>query len=480
MMILFLMLITFLLVIPYIFTPSYLYDEFAILEKGHFGFITTFYKILLTRKVFWVGLLISFFMLFTITKAIGQTAIADPAYWNMQRAMGGIIQQSAQARGYSTTDPRTYSTLYGIGKTATSTLAGVGAGVLVVGTAPGWATLLAVTAISAGVGYLVSLGIDAAVKWAFGTSPTSAAPVSATSITLMPGQYFPSAVTPTGTTQCSPLHPSVMLNMCPGASNGTYMTVCQTQEQTGTNPTYPSCVGGSFATAMAAAGYVKKDVSLITTSSPQSLATQVAASTSAQKSQPVSYQKMALLANELWKKAAAASDYAGIPYSVTQPITATDVETWAVANPSSYPTVGSLVAAVPSTATSTAFFPSTTTDSTTTPATASTSTPTTGTNAGQASAPINLGVDPNIGSPSLETTPTAQMIVNPLLNLFPTFKNFAVPAHSGICPKPTFDVFNKHFLMDSHCTLFENQRTVLYSSMMLVYVLASLFIVLKA
>ncbi len=36
---------------------------------------------------------------------------SNPAYANMQRAIGGIVENAAKARGFSTADPRSYGTL---------------------------------------------------------------------------------------------------------------------------------------------------------------------------------------------------------------------------------------------------------------------------------------------------------------------------------------------------------------------------------
>jgi hypothetical protein len=475
----FLFLFTLLCVIPYLFSPAYSYDELALIEKGHLGFVINFYKNLLTRKVFWVGLLISFFMLFTITKTIAQTATADPAYWNMQRAMGGIIQQAAQARGYSTTDPRTYSTLYGIGKAAVGATAvgAVGTGILVttgVVTAPAWGTVLAVAAVSGAVSYAVALGVDAIVRWAFGTnSVTSAKTWSATY--ACSGTYAQCA-TPVPPKSCS----AISNTAYPAGTINQWIVTCSCALDLNS-----VCVGSESTV----------------TAAPSTMTVTAAALTPAQLTQPVSYDAMAKMINYLWLKASQRADYAGLPYSTTQPITIAEVQTWATANPTIYPTVASLTVPITD---SSGFVPSVTTSaatavvpatSLTTPVVTTTTTTTnsagvttsTATSNG-ASQPVTVtnkvsvdfGVDPTIASPSMESTPSADSILFPLLNLFPTFKNFAVPAHSGVCPKPTFDVFNKNFLMDSHCTLFENQRTVLFSAMMLVYVLVSIFIVFKA
>jgi len=93
---------------------------------------------------------------------------------------------------------------------------------------------------------------------------------------------------------------------------------------------------------------------------------------------------------------------------------------------------------------------------------------------------VNLGTDPGIGAPTLETTPTAQAILNPVFNLLPSFRNFVVPAHSGACPKPSMTIFNKYMVMDAHCTVLENIRPTLYAVMFFVWLLLGALIVLAA
>jgi hypothetical protein len=418
-------------------------------------------------------------------------AVADPGYWNMQRAMGGIMQQAAQARGYSTTDPRTYGSLYSIGKTAASTAAAAGTGFLVIGTSPGWASVLAVAAVSAGVGYAVNLGLDALVQWKFGAL-TSSTPVTMTSVQITQGIYQPPTVPGVTCTTvnnisdwCNTSSQATSFSMC-WPSNMTYnptcacSLTCRNQFPPGTfTAPYPTSLSGT----MAALGFTNNPTSTPVTTTA-SMATQVTTMPTPEKTQPLNYKTMALLLNELWKKAATATDYAGIPYPATQPITETEVEAWAQANPQTYPTVAALTTAV-STSTATAssatgFQLSTTADSSTAPQTATSSTPTTGTNAGQANPVTNLGTDPNIGAPGLEQTPTAKMIMEPILTLFPSFKNYSVPGHNGQCPKPSFSAFSKTFVFQSHCSLLEDNRTALTNSMLLVFALAALFIVFSA
>lgn len=506
---------------------------------------------------------ISFF-LFATGHVFAQST-AEPAYANMQRAVGGIIDQVGQAHGYSTIDPRIYGTLHGVGQTATSAVAGLGAGLLV-GGVPAWGSLLAFTAISAGVGYAVSLGIDALVKWAFPTttsgSLTVTAPISTGSSTY-PNQILYSGDASTFTVASSDY--SIFYSRVPGGKDcwsNDFMAALSCSMPSGPNSnssglatmSTPDCNCGSTGCMWgkarlndyglrsvsvlrppASSGAAYSDVGLTcsvgtyvrgtvfgdgsvipdyvkncpigsaasrtwsstgaviwsecivyssvtssssgTDTSVKSLTDAAASLTSSQKSTPVGYGAMALMINGLWQKAATSSGYQGMPYVATQPVTATDVQNWAQANPLAYPTVQALTQPVANVATDLA--PSVSTQPTTPVTPATSTTAPTATNPSTQSQ-TNLGPDPNVGPPTLEPTPTANQILAPILGLFPTFKNFSVPAHAGECPKPSFDALNTHFVLDGHCALFEQQRAVIYGAMVLAFMLISLFIVLSA
>lgn len=413
-------------------------------------------------------------------------SVSEPAYANMQRAMGGIIQKATENMGYAATDPRTYGTLRGVGQTTAGAAAAAGTGILVAGSAPAWATILAVAAVGGAVSYGVGITMDAAVKWAFGTgsSPiTITIPATAGTGPLVPLGNPLGCSNPTQSTiynwcvkggERDPLcmstapYTCMTFNMCPGQNN----------------PTLACAPGGTFTgaaqtqTVLQAIGYTFAPATGTETQSNKTLVDAISALTAAQKQQAVSYDAMALMINQMWKKAAAQPGYAGVPYSVTNPVTAAQVQTWQQANPSAYPTVEALVSPVTSGATG--FSPSTTTATSTPVSPATSETAPTATNPSTQTSQINLGPDPNIGSPSLEGTPTAQMILAPLIALFPDLKAYNVPGHSGECPKPTFEVFGKSILMDQHCTLFEQQRAALYAAGLLAFTLVALFIVLSA
>jgi hypothetical protein len=101
-------------------------------------------------------------------------------------------------------------------------------------------------------------------------------------------------------------------------------------------------------------------------------------------------------------------------------------------------------------------------------------------------APINVNVDfgpdPGIGKPDigLEPTPTAQMILNPILNMLPGFKNLQLNGPTGACPTATFSVMGHVYVMENHCTLLESNRSTIGSISMAGYGLLTIIIILGA
>jgi hypothetical protein len=205
------------------------------------------------------------------------------------------------------------------------------------------------------------------------------------------------------------------------------------------------------------------------------------------KAKALSNATLAQIVNKAWQNAAAQPNYTGLPYSVTTPVTDADVATWRAENPMSVPTIGDLL--TPANAPNTTTVPISPTVTASDPNPAPTPTPTVGTNVNVVNTPnvnvvnkvsVDLGPDPGIAPPTLESTPTAQMILDPLLNLFPSLRNFVVPSHASECPKPVLTLFGRSMVLDGHCTLMESVRPTLYAVMAVVWVVVGLFIVLAA
>lgn len=191
---------------------------------------------------------------------------------------------------------------------------------------------------------------------------------------------------------------------------------------------------------------------------------------------PVNPQFIADATNKWWQQAAAQPGYNGLPYQYSDPVTAQDVQTYQQLNPSTYPTVSDFVAPAINPATNTA--PVATPSTSINPQTGEVIQP--GITPTPDAAKVDLGVDPVIGAPKLEATPTAAMILAPLLNLFPDLRSFVVPSHSGVCPKPSMSFFGKTYVLDGHCSMFETVRPTLYAVMSVVWTGLALFIILAA
>ncbi|MDN2672863.1 hypothetical protein OX459_15780 [Janthinobacterium sp. SUN026] len=211
-------------------------------------------------------------------------------------------------------------------------------------------------------------------------------------------------------------------------------------------------------------------------------------------SQPVSSQTLAKLTDAAWRRAAAQPDYQGHPYSAAYPVTAYDATTWTQAHPADAPKLDDLLrpASNPTTypdgvpiSTTVVYVPST-------PGTSPGTTPGTTVPNGNVNVintpnvnvvntvKVDFGTDPGVADPALENPPTGAQILQPLTSLFPELRSYQTPQHIGACPKPVFDVFGKTIVMDSHCTLAEQNRTALAALMMAVWMLVGLFILLSA
>lgn len=94
--------------------------------------------------------------------------------------------------------------------------------------------------------------------------------------------------------------------------------------------------------------------------------------------------------------------------------------------------------------------------------------------------PVDLGADPQTPVPTLEDTPTGEMILAPILGLFPDLSTWTVPSHSSVCPTPSFTVWGQTHVMTAHCDLLEANRTLIYTACLAAFAIAALFIALSA
>lgn len=389
------------------------------------------------------------FLAFASGSLFAQVSTGDAAYANMQRSVGGIVQSVAVSRGASVSDPRTYATLFGMGKAASASVAvgAVGTGLLVTTgavTAPAWGTILAIAAVSGAVSYGVSLGIDKLQKWLFGSNDVSSAASGweATFNCTSSNDGDPSDCVDTG---------------IPGRT-------CAVVSHLGGRDWIIQCraFDGTY-------------------NPPQTLASAVNDLPATALTSPVDYSSMALIVNDLWKKAAAEPDYQGLPFVLTQPVTATEVQTWALANPAVYPKVADLLAPVTDTATGLAPSSTASASSSVSPVTTPVNpyaTPQQTATSSSVTVALDLGANPGIPTPALD----ASDFLQPLLNMLPGWRSALFTAQ-GQCMKPSFDlrpVIPSVIEMHSHCDLFEQNRALLSAVMAVVWLMLAAFIVLGA
>jgi len=207
---------------------------------------------------------------------------------------------------------------------------------------------------------------------------------------------------------------------------------------------------------------------------------------------PLDAMTLANITNSTWQRAASQAGYSGLPYSPSQPVSYGDVQPWIQANPTAAPTVGDLLSPAANPASNTVTInPTVQPGQSSNPGTNPGGDTGTGasSNVSVVNTPnvnvvnkvsVDLGADPNVGSPGLESMPTISMILQPLLNLLPDLKSWAVPAHTAQCPQPSIDLFGKTFKMTAQCDLAEQNRTAITSLAVAAFAIAALFIVLTA
>ena len=92
---------------------------------------------------------------------------------------------------------------------------------------------------------------------------------------------------------------------------------------------------------------------------------------------------------------------------------------------------------------------------------------------------LDLGQYPEAAEPQLEPV-EASAILQPIFDLFPALQNYSVPDHESECYRPTFELWGKEYVIESHCDLLEQHRDLLKSVCSVLWAIAALFVFLKA
>jgi hypothetical protein len=438
-----------------------------------------------------------------------------PASYNkMQSTLSGVLYKKAGQSGIQSDGDRIWamrgtSTIDAVSGVVGTTAAAVTGGLLAAATAPGWAGIAIVATVSTVIGYAVNLGINSLVKWWFRDDQkidVSGDSSTANSTEMVQGgQYWKSSGFPReitgGNGEAVARQNYDDRRSLPGNSYMAETPTCTTYTTGSGSPTV-SCNGYGLATrypsgAPTSCPATKFAINNVCTdyaptvfaeprTAPKTLKEAIDAIPAADKTKPVNPAIIAALANQLWKQAASKPDYQGMPYNYANPITTEDVDQWQKANPDYYPTVDDFVK------------PNPTETSTGSPWSLPVSGQPVGTPNGTPSAPtgttnpavpvgtttpapvVNLGADPGLTAPSLETPPTPAEILAPILNLMPALKNFRPNTQAGTCPTPSFQFLGSTQTLTAHCTLIQNNKSIMQAAMGFAWAVMALFIVLSA
>lgn len=217
---------------------------------------------------------------------------------------------------------------------------------------------------------------------------------------------------------------------------------------------------------------------------------------------------LARVVDTTWRSAASAPEYEGLPYSLTSPVTAQEVEPWARANPSVVPRIEDffrpavqpgeqIVPIAPTIQPKIKPDPVTDPQTRPNPETDPAIDPRANENVNVVNTPnvnvvnrptvevanpvkVDLGTAPQVATPTLDEPPTATMILDPILKMLPGFTDWKTPKYAAECPRPTFELFSKRIRMDAMCDLAEKYRPMITSIMLAVFVLIAATIVLAA
>ncbi len=448
-----------------------------------------------------------FLWVFLAIFSAGQVRAAAVPVSRTQNALSGVIQTKMANRGFAANDPRWVTTLQTVGSgiggaaaaAAVVTLAGV--------TAPAWVTAGAVVGLTALFAAGIDLAIDG-VRWLLNPDGTVTVGVTGAGggsllvggafVRGSAGGYYPAPHTKDqaaddwarlcgNSTECGFELKLDKVTQGTSGSDVIFTSVYDVWDPRGfmvTNFGLTEYPRGSPVSCGPGLVYFQGNCVTMKTPptgpTPKPVSDAVASISAADKGRAANPILIAALANAAWQKAAASPGYAGLPYDPANPITAGDATVWQAQNPTNWPSVGDLVMPQAAPAGGTASTPFTLpTDTSPVSSTDPSTSPSAGINPSTQPL-INLGVDPGIGAPVLESTPTAQAILSPVLGLLPSLKTFVVPAHQSTCPVGSANLFGKQLLLDGHCALTEGARPTLYPVMAFVWLFVALLIILAA
>jgi hypothetical protein len=413
-------------------------------------------------------------------------AAAVPAYSpRFGQATSSLIGQKVIARGFAANDPRYAATVSGVGAVVTTIAGGLAAGV-------SWPAVLAAAGISSIASIAVPLLFDKAINWLWGSGDQAKVSGSDMQTTVQPATMpstWPDIWTDTGagnikwywnsstnkwrevwafqmapsqlswpTCIAAPGSAAAKSGACPDTANGYWSRQWTAYVDANTAKGVYEWIPATGQTLSPAYTPAFKPTSQIIGDLPQAV-------TSSQ----LSNEALASAANAQWQAASLQPNYPGLPYDATNPITAQDVATWRAANPSVVPTLNDFI--------SPAVNPTTSKVDTAAPVTNPNAS-----NSASTGTAVNLGTDPGITAPTLDTPPDD--LFKPISDVMQPWLSWQVPDHAGVCPtwqaSPSIAGYTFNIDISYQCTFIEQFRTVIAVSAIACWVVIAAFILLSA
>jgi hypothetical protein len=438
-----------------------------------------------------------FFAAFLALQAWHQAqAFRAPFPGKVNNALVRVVQQRATRMGLASADPRIAATVAGFGAAATDLAVSAGLA-LAVGTPIGWGGIILSGILGAGI-YCYNNGCSLSFeKDASGMIIGKGAAQPA----LRPGSQawynagsncFGSSIDAVAACHASTIVPitgwgAYTKTSCSTSAPITCTFTSKPTDKTKSDYTRVASFSlASYANEVCNGGAWKNGKCFDAATAAPSVAPQEFVENVPQEDldKPASPDLMARVANRLWRDAANKPGYAGLPYTMADPVTSAEMDKLRQEHPETWPDLSDMTAPagsgvvaganpmpqIPLPANGT----KTETDTGYVPA------PQTGTN--PSTEPLsNLGSDPGTAAPDATAqTPTASSILDPIFDFVPSVMTPDLHIGAGECPRPTAVIFAKTYTVESHCALVESYRAMISATMLAVWALAACLIVLRA
>ena len=191
------------------------------------------------------------------------------------------------------------------------------------------------------------------------------------------------------------------------------------------------------------------------------------------QNQTVDYEVLADIFNELMNDAASQTDYDGVPFSSSKPITANEIKSVARDMGLNLTQYDLLYSTIPDND----FLPNIEKHYSTVINNVNNINNDNGSNGN------NNGdddIDDEFIPPELEEIPTGTEVLSFLDELFPFLRDFEITEKSAECPTVDITVFDKKYTINSQCPLLQQNKSLFQTIMLIVWAFVSLRIILKA